>query len=254
MNQLLNQLNSAAWQQVNAYQNLQLGGKTVSCPYAINFFTGHISKLMHQANLTEQDIARVSQLYKDQAIEYGWFRGKGSPQQITQATEELAVAHGYNLAISTPQGMSEFMKLFGLGVDCSGFVWHCLNHAWTTIYPDQDFSIHFTWPSPDKTGPNYAGSYFWAQHSQAIPVTELQPLDLVLLKEDHYAHVALVLSQNNIFHLVQSNISHHPTGINVSRLNIHPPHFDYTPNLNRNWNDLPSTQIEFRRLNLLQQA
>lgn len=245
-------LNNLAWQRVQEYQNLSIAGKKVHCPYAINFFSSNIKSLMQQADVDEDHMTETLKLYKQRHVGYGWYRGKGTPEQIAAAAEELGEMHGYNLANSTPAGIAEFMKLFGLGVDCSGFVFNVLEYAYSQTTNGLDFSSKLSWKDKDRVGVDYAGAAFLADNSRLIEASEVQPLDLVFYYSDgSHSHIALILESENGLQIVQSNIDCLPTGINVSALTItsSQPNFAYTPAIGSPWNDYRES-LQFRRLAL----
>lgn len=241
--------NDLAWQRVREYQTLPIGGANVLCPYAINFFSPNIKSLMQQAGIEEEKIGKALELYKQRQIGYGWYRGKGTPEQICSAAEELATMHGYNIARSTPEGIAEFMKLFGLGVDCSGFVFNVLDFVYSRFISEGFVSV-LNWESEGKTGVNYAGATFFARRSERVEPSEVQPLDMVLYHDGgNYSHIGLILRNEQGLCVAQSNIDSLPTGVSVSNLSIsnNRPDFSYTPAIGLPWNDYIE-QLEFRRI------
>ncbi len=246
--------NNLAWKRVHDYQRLKIGGQEVGCPYAINLLSRNVISLMTQAGTEESLISSVTELYKQRQVPYGWYRGKGTPEEIVAAAEALAEVHGYNLANSTAEGIVEFMKLFGLGVDCSGFVYHVLDFAWSAVVGHDRFVAGFAWPSDNQKGVNYAGTQFLAANSSLVEPNDVQPLDLVCIHQDQvYSHIGLILKDDQGWQIVQSNISNLPTGLNVSGLQIKDGavNFEYKPAIGRAWNDYKDSTIEFRRLSLV---
>src|SRR5438105_1807755 len=86
------------WQ---AYQKyfLNLGGKKVPTPY------------------------RLNHPYQSDSKKYG----KSSPEQLTQDVIEKATEQDFNLDNASVDEIRVFMKKNLLGIDCSGFVYWCLN-------------------------------------------------------------------------------------------------------------------------------
>lgn len=82
------------------YTHLPLGGKEIVCPYWMN-------------NLKEGI--------------FGPYGGKGTPEQIVEATETEAKKAGLNLNKMREEEILAFMKNKKLGVDCSGFVFWMLD-------------------------------------------------------------------------------------------------------------------------------
>lgn len=83
-----------------AYTHLSLGGKEIVCPYWMNDL--------------EKDI-------------YGPLGGKGKPEEIIAAAEEIAKEKKIDLNLFSEGQIIEFMKENKIGVDCSGFVFWMLD-------------------------------------------------------------------------------------------------------------------------------
>ncbi|MBD3362538.1 hypothetical protein GF362_02360 [Candidatus Dojkabacteria bacterium] len=82
--------------QIDKYFNLQIGSKSVVCPYYIN------PKVM-VGNL------RV-------------MAGKGSPREIEHETKVWAKVKGFDLKKATSKEIRKFMIETHIGIDCSGFI------------------------------------------------------------------------------------------------------------------------------------
>lgn len=86
---------------IDQYAKLDLGDKSVPCPYYIN-----ISK--------ERGGLRV-------------MVGKGSPEEITHEVKVWAQLKGFDLRKANAGEIRDFMLEKGIGVDCSGFLVHVIN-------------------------------------------------------------------------------------------------------------------------------
>jgi len=82
------------------YTHLPIGGKEIVCPYWMNDLKNEI---------------------------YGPFGGKGTPEEIVQATEEEATKNELELGDLTEDEIIQFMQEKKIGVDCSGFVFWMLD-------------------------------------------------------------------------------------------------------------------------------
>ena len=82
------------------YTHLPLGGKEIVCPYWMNDLKLEI---------------------------FGPYGGKGTPEEIVQATEDEAKKTSLNLEKITKEEIITFMKRKKIGVDCSGFVFWMLD-------------------------------------------------------------------------------------------------------------------------------
>ena len=83
-----------------SYTHLKIGKKEIVCPYWMNN--------------SEKGI-------------YGPAGGKGTPEEIVEATLEQALAGNINLESLDKEAIVLFMKAKKIGVDCSGFVFWMLN-------------------------------------------------------------------------------------------------------------------------------
>lgn len=81
-NKLLNLLNKYSWDMIQNYNNLDIFGTKVTTPYHSNIVEEHFINLMRKATVDEEMIDIVHELYVKRKVEYGWYRGKGLPEQI----------------------------------------------------------------------------------------------------------------------------------------------------------------------------
>ena len=81
---------------INWYNNLNIGGKKITCPYYRN---------------TLRVRAELRSLV-----------GKGTPEEIETETLIFSKLRGFSLVNHSIQEIREFMRSQGIGVDCSGFV------------------------------------------------------------------------------------------------------------------------------------
>ncbi len=91
-----------AQEAIHRYFNLPFGRKRVKCPYYMN-----IKK--------ERAGLRV-------------MVGKGSVAEIVHETKVWAQLKGFNLSRKSEEEIREFMIKKGIGIDCSGFIAHILDH------------------------------------------------------------------------------------------------------------------------------
>jgi len=181
---LLNQLNQHILKRINDYQTLKIAGQVVSTPFYINNIGNFYKQLLQNAGAPEDLAKKVNQAYKNREVPFGWYRGKGTPEQIAQATEEIAQKIGFSLKGASAEGITEFMKLYGLGIDCSGFIYNILSYALDQVGKLPDFQSSLNWSDPEKQDVDHAGTLAFAgDASQKISSDKLQSLDLLLIKE-----------------------------------------------------------------------
>ena len=87
---------------IAAYESLSIGGKTIRCPYFNNKKSGSRAALR----------ATV---------------GKGTPEDIAQEAQIIALREKKDLAQMDEQAIRAFLVDHNLGIECSGFVFHVLS-------------------------------------------------------------------------------------------------------------------------------
>lgn len=225
-----------AWEEVNKYLNLDIYGKKIVCPY----FTNHIGKAfmdsMRDGGLTLEIARNVIKNFNDRKYPLAWWRGKGTPEQIVEATIKIAEIEKVNLTNASAEAIREFMLLHGLGVDCSGMVYNVLSTAGLSF----DLLV------------NKASAATFEPISKLIDFKEVASGDIILIKnkELKYSHVALVL-MNSGLRIVQSTSMTPPAGIFVNDLKTlgKEPVFGFKSEIGTDWGELwQENRLEFRRL------
>lgn len=211
--------------------NLEIGGKKIACPYFTNHVGMSFIKAMKMAGIEEAVRRKIMTVYNSNQLPYGWFRGKGTPEQIEAAAAGIAGMEEIDLEKATTAGIREFMGVYGLGVDCSGFVYNILTGAGVKLEREVFKAGAFT---------------FAGKASTQITVEELQSTDLILIKKANgeYSHVALVLEKGGELWICQSTSTASPAGVTVSKYAV-----GFRPDLGTDWEDLKrSGRLELRRL------
>jgi hypothetical protein len=254
------ELNRYCWERVGEYQSLNICGQEVSTPYFINRIEEFFVQLMKNAGISHSKIIKVTTAYRERSVPYGWYKGKGTPQEITNSVREISEIVGLPLEGSSAESITDFMKLYGLGIDCSGFVYNTLDYAFRKQgYPNLLNEL-LDWEDPAKRSVYRAGTFtFASKASEVIKPQEVRPLDLVLLKLSDlrtYNHIALTLRDGDVegegLVVVQSSLNT-PTGVNITKmaLNNGVPVFDYIPDFGKRWAELYECgRLEFRRLKI----
>lgn len=107
-------LNPFALEIINQYKNLIIRGITVQTPYYRN---------------VKRTRAELRSLV-----------GKGTPEELIEETIIFAQLRGFKIQNSNPEEVKEFMESQGVGIDCSGFVAHIINHILYKKYHKGIFS------------------------------------------------------------------------------------------------------------------
>lgn len=251
----LETLNEQVLKRIKDYQILKISSKIINTPYYINNIEKHIKYLMREAEIPEEKIEKVHQSYKNREIPFGWYRGKGTPGQIADATIQILENVGLSLRGATKEGISEFMKLYGLGIDCSGFVYNVLSYAFEKVDKLEKFNESLEWASKEQEKHNvfYAGAFVFAgKASRKISLNKLQPLDLLSIRnKENHSHIGMLVNQSGKLKLTQSSISTIPTGVTVTKFSIKDgrPIFGFKASLGSDWGKLyEGGRLEFRRL------
>lgn len=249
-------LNKYLNKRIDDYMNLPIGKVKVSTPYYINNVEEYFLRLMKQAGVAKSKIEKVHEFYKQMAVPYGWHRGKGEPEDIVNDIIELAKVYKFSLNNSDSESIVELMKFYGLGVDCSGFVYNCLVFSFKKIGLEKEFISSLNWKDPKNIGVTKAGAFvFSGDSSSIINISDIQPLDLMLIKntDDKYVHIGIFCKRGKHIYLAQSVITSSPSGINLS-INQKSVvcYFDYNAQTMESLDDLyKKGYLEIRRLKIL---
>lgn len=239
-------VNVLAWERAERYLNLGVGGKKIKVPYFSNDIGIYFRELMEKAGIGAVKIAKAYGLYKDRKIPFGWYRGKGTPEELEEAAVKLANQKGLDLESTSATSIREFMKETGLGIDCSGFVYEILAYAigrnkWMRICGKDRFHM--------------GSSGFGSGISRELEAVKLKPLDLVLVRrrDGSYGHVAIILKKSGKLYVFQSTDAIVPMGVTCNGLKIinSRPVFGFKPARGPGWQQLyDENRLEFRRLNI----
>ena len=238
------------------YSELTIYSQKVSTPYFINNIERYFYGGMRKVGISEKKIAQFHKLYKNSKILFAWYRGKGTPEEIILATKTISNKVGLPLNHASKEVIREFMQLYGIGVDCSGFVYEVLRLSFNKVGEEKKFTESLNWKN-GKIGASRAGVFvFSGRASIKVEPKNIQPLDLILEKDGSgkYDHMAIILRENSKLIIAQSSIGKSPFGINISRFSIKKglPIFEYQPEIGNNWEKLYRMGLlEFRRLKIL---
>ena len=252
----LRKLNKYCLHTVREYKLLNIYGKKVAAPYFMNIVERLFYDMMRRAEISESQIEKLHKIYKSRIYPFAWFRGKGSPTEISSATMKISKKVGINLHNASPSIIREFMKLYGLGIDCSGFVYQVLWYAFNRIGELKIFKNSLNWEDRRKQTASRAGVFVFTKNSSIIiPPKNVRELDLIIIKSKEYTldHIALILTHNNELIVTQSVLNALPTGVNISEYKVGVnPRFSFKPETGLDWEKLYKLKrLEFRRLKIL---
>lgn len=252
------ELNIKVRENIQRYLNLQISEQKIPCPYAINLVEQEFLSLMKQSGIEEEKIKEVHKLYKGNKGNYGWYRGKGTPEELEDAFIQISKARDFNIQNASSEGIRESMKLFGLGIDCSGYVYNVLLAGFKSLNMEDSFIQSLAWGEKDKTGASRASVDVFAGDASTVieDLESLSNLDLLLLKneKDSYTHMAMILKDGEQLKITQSVFSIIPNGVRIDNMWIeeNEPKFEFKVDIGTDWDVLhKNNQMAFRRLNIL---
>lgn len=252
----LTQLNTLALEEIANYTSLKAFGTSANTPYFINNMSLFLNELTSKAKVAPDKAALVNQYYMDRDVLFGWYLGKGSPDQISEAVTKMTSEIGFDSVGMNSEGLLALMNFFGLGVDCSGFVYDVLLYAFNGVGKGQEFIDSLNWTDPTHTGPLYAGvSVFTGSASSPIEPVDVQPLDIILLEESGvYEHIGMFVEKDGQLFAAQSDINTNPTGpglfaVNKTTTGIE---YDFDVTFGSDWNKLAADGVlQTHRLGIL---
>lgn len=250
-------LNLLSLQRIKDYREVDVFGTKVSTPYYINNIENYILQLMREEGVDEEKIRAIHKRYSNNEVNYGWHRGKGTPEEIREDIIELSQRFKFILQGANPESILEIMKFFGLGIDCSGFVYNVLEFAFDQVGEKERFIQSLDWADRDKIGVMKAGTFVFGENASIIiDKNDVGPLDLILFKGTtrKYTHIALVVEDKGKLYTAQSTITSYPTGVTISLITPKEEYdiFHYSPQTMASWNNLyEEGSIEFRRMKCL---
>ncbi|HEC65928.1 MAG TPA: hypothetical protein ENI23_11595 [bacterium] len=255
----IEKLNKYALKRFDDYQNLDIRGVEVSSPYYSNNVEYLFLDMMERAGVTGTKRQKVHNLYKTRKVSHGWYRGKGTPEQIIDATKQIAKDAGINLRNATDKGIRAYMFQFSLGIDCSGLIYELLRYSFKRVKKLTEFKASLNWEDPKKKRASRAGTFIFGEPASIrIEPDEIRPLDFVMkknLKDQKYTHMGMILRKKGKgLVVVQSSMSTSPNGVNMSKIRIvnNVPKFEFKPTFSVPWEKhFKRGKLEFRRLKIL---
>lgn len=220
------QFQETLYQHIHRYTTLSLGKtQSVRAPYYMNTIQSFWSDMMRKAGIPNKLRQRALNYYRNNEVPYGWFRGKGKPEELVRATKEIAEQMGFDIKNATAYGVREFMKHVGIGIDCSGFIYNVLEDSLAEITKQTDYlekKLH--WDNPLHKGVTQASvrQLTQKQHSQTISsFTNLRSGDLIARKD---THILLVFSNNGeTIVCYHAGLKTKPTGVSRVIISIRNP-------------------------------
>lgn len=171
-------INKTAQELINKYYGLNLGGKSVRCPYYMNL-------------QRSKDLRAMV--------------GKGTPEEIEMEARIWEKLKGVDFSQMSESEIREFLVNRGIGIDCSGFVAHVLNvlsqnalgkNLWKFLKPyNKSFlgRISYLLKPIEKLGADILTN---EENAIKIEINDVRPTDLIRLKwkKKNSHHIVLITS------------------------------------------------------------
>lgn len=90
----------------------------------------------------------------------------------------------------------EMLKLFGIGIDCSGLVFNAFMNAFTAVGQDKVFVSSLSGLASEVTASKIGAKAFYLS-SNEISVSEMSAGDIVYKVGDSFDHIALIIEEDS---------------------------------------------------------
>jgi hypothetical protein len=221
----MNQIKDLLLEATVEYLGLDFGHARVGTPYFINSL-GMLFARQLKVSIGDEAFQKYLADYRANKFCLFPYGGKGTPTQIVEATKKINVELETDISKMSPSSIDSFMRMNGIGVDCSGFAYNIINHAIETLSKGSDqYENHLQ--GLERRGVYRAGVRILSNHDNANPIMDwnsLEPGDLIVSTDrlDNY-HVRVVLDFNSELGLLSyadSNIGRNPDGVKITITHI----------------------------------
>jgi hypothetical protein len=225
-NNLLKKLNEDAWITANNYISIPIADLKVRTPYYINRVEDMFLNLMRSSKISAEKVEEVHTRYKNREIPFGWYRGKGTPEEIKSATYDISKVLKFDLNTANEEIIRDFMKLYGIGIDCSGLVYNVLKTAFSKNFILEKLNNSLNWAKNEENIKDvyHAGAFvFGNEASVEIKPDDIRELDLRLIKlGDKYTHISIFLRDPMLQNLyfVESGLDGKISGATIEQVII----------------------------------
>lgn len=200
------------------YEKLEVFGKKVRTPYFNNSLFIEIKSLLNSGIFYKHFRNDLWLRFRKNTFKYGHFGGKGKPEELTQSLESLCFENNIDSKNITVNQIENAMRFFGLGVDCSGFVFNVLNYAFNknikrdflekSLRLDSRYYVKGILRKEKLDRFNTSVKMFFSElNSHTIAFEDLSPADLIITNKNKDWHIKLVqkVGRSNLV-LCESNL------------------------------------------------
>lgn len=246
------EINKYLKERIQDYLNLNIYGVTLPALYHINYVENQIKSFLSEIGVEKSKIEEFHKRFKNKETEYGWGLGKSSPEELEQNTTELLDLYELNQEELSEEGVENIMRLHGIGIDCSGFVYQVLKYTFEELGQMEEFKQSLAWEDRDESATN-ADVELLSRSSFEINLYELQPADLVIIQTEENNHCGIIFRQEEQLKLAQVSLFIDNAQVSISSLNIEDgrPLFNFKKNVGTDWISMfESGDLKFKRLEL----
>lgn len=142
--------------------------------------------------------------------------GKSDPQTLLKDVLKIAKQKKFDLDKASEEEIKKFMKDNLLGIDCSGFVYHLLNHLLQSLNEEDMQKVGF--PKASKT--NVATITSDELSTLVDDFSQTQPGDVIKLNSgEDILHCLIILDNiNNVVTYAHSSSITTPTGVHTGQI------------------------------------
>lgn len=217
-------LNDYAVEEVERYLNLNILGHIIPTPYYVNYTDAYWRKALRRSGATKELIEQALTQFRERTFNYGWLGGKGTPGEIEVATEKILLQTfpDPDIKFKSKKGILNFMKVRGIGVDCSGFTYNTLRYAFDRCGKISDFNVSLNWRTKYGGKASRAASYvFDGNASSKIICKNARPLDIVAIREKEIlSHTGVLIEKDGDLMFAQSAFTTEFPGVTICPFSV----------------------------------
>lgn len=215
-------------EQTERYIHLRIAGVSVRTPYYINNPLNLFFNVLAQ-KLPQDTFTQVKALDRAGELPLAMHKGKGTPEQLEADIEKLLSMLGRDLSHYDEEGIRLFMRMYGLGVDCSGFVFNVLEYALSKVLNQPNSYEKSLIGITENRGVFRASAALQSNDQNTVLVSDIQtvqPGDIIFISGKDQEHVMLVI-RNNIsegtLDIAESSFSRVPNGVSLGTIRVTDP-------------------------------
>lgn len=205
---MTSELSKSIKEYTEKYEKLEVFGKKVRTPYFNNSLFIEIKSLLNNGIFYKHFRNDLWLKFRKNTFKFGHFGGKGKPEELVLSLEDLCLRSNIKIEGITSSEIENAMRFFGLGVDCSGFVFNVLNHTFNknikegflekNLRLDSKYYVKGILRKEKLDRFNTSVKMFYSDfNSHTIAFEDLSPADLIITNKNKDWHIKLVQEIDN---------------------------------------------------------